>query len=64
MCERKTLSDNNFRATPHICIEMYKKEEEQGKSPIFSLFIMENEGVAWHGGSSSCLRALLFESMS
>ena len=45
MCERKTASDSNiyFRATPHICIEMYKEEEEQEKLPIFT---MENEGVA------------------
>ena len=43
MCERKTLSDNNmyFRATPHICIEMYKEEEEQDK-----MFTMEKGGVA------------------
>ena len=39
MCERKTLSDNNiyFRATPHICIEMYKEEKEQDKTPIFKM---------------------------
>ena len=45
MCERKTASDSNiyFRATPHICIEMNKEEEEQEKTPIFT---MENEGVA------------------
>ena len=45
MFERKTLSDNNiyFRATPHICTEMYEEEEEQVKTPIFT---MENEGVA------------------
>ena len=45
MCERKTLSDNNiyFRATPHICIEMYKEEEEQDKTPIFT---MEKGGMA------------------
>ena len=44
MCERKTAWDHNiyFRATPHICIEM-NKEEEQNKTPIFT---MENEGVA------------------
>ena len=45
MCSRKTVSDNNiyFRATPHICTEMYEEEEEQVKTPIFT---MENEGVA------------------
>ena len=32
-----------LRATPHIYIVMYKEEEEQEKSPIFT---MENEGVA------------------
>ena len=45
MYERKRASDDNiyFRATPHICIEMNKEEEEQNKTPIFS---MENKGVA------------------
>ena len=45
MCERKQASDDNiyFRATPHICIEMDKEEEEQNKTPIF---LMENMGVA------------------
>ena len=45
MRERKTLSDNNiyFRATPHICIEMYKEEEEQDTTLIFTI---ENRGVA------------------
>ena len=43
--ERKTLSDNNvyFRATPHICIEMHKEEEEQDKTLVFT---MEKGGVA------------------
>ena len=42
--ERKTLSDNNvyFRATPHICIEMNKEEEEQDKTNTFT---MENKDV-------------------
>ena len=41
----KTASDNNvyFRATPHICIEMYKEEEEQEKIHIFTT---ENDGLA------------------
>ena len=45
MYERKQASDDNiyFCATPHICIEMNKEEEEQNKTPIFS---MENKGVA------------------
>ena len=45
MYERKTAAHNNIyqRATPHICIEM-NKEEEQSKNPMFT---MENEGVAW-----------------
>ena len=45
MCDRKQASDDNiyFRATPHICIEMNKEEEEQNKTPIF---LMENMDVA------------------
>ena len=42
----RVASDNNIylRATPHIMgCEMYKEEEEQDKTPIFT---MENEGVA------------------
>ena len=33
-----------FTSTPHICTEMYRKEEEQEKTPLFT---MENESVAW-----------------
>ena len=45
MYERKRALDDNiyFHSTPHICIEMNKEEEEQNKTPIFS---MENKGVA------------------
>ena len=45
MCERKTKSGSNiyFRATPHICMVMYKEEEEQEITPIFT---MEKGGVA------------------
>ena len=44
MYERKRALDDNiyFHATPHICNEM-NKEEEQNKTPIVS---MENKGVA------------------
>ena len=45
MYERKRALDDNiyFHATPHICIEMRKEEEEQDKSPTF---ILENESMA------------------
>ena len=45
MYERKRALDDNiyFHATPHICNEMNKEEEEQNKTPIFP---MENKGVA------------------
>ena len=46
MYEKKTASDHliYFRATPHICIEMNKGEEEQDKTPIFKIEL-ENEGM-------------------
>ena len=45
MRQWKAASDYNiyFRATPHICIEMYEEEEEQEKTLIFKT---ENESVA------------------
>ena len=45
MYERKRALDDNiyFHATPHICNEMNKEEEEQNKTPNFS---MGNKGVA------------------